>query len=422
MKYIPIFEVPLAPLIAKNDEESIQTKRLRPIDSLDLKYLVKELNSSILNTIKINDSLWSVISVISPYSADFHVMLMETSENRYLPSIEYVGDREGNSLMKIWVKIVEYMKEKKENQRILIGYNWSPRSWGDEEEKTGFQSIPTKWHGMFWTWPKNTKKDEKIQHISYDKTDISFKRLNGKNNFGNDMVSQFKIAIDKIKNNHTTLNSYEKKTFSKDGTLHIQFSLSLEKLLEVEEFFSGFLKPIAKYLDDYFTKITEIFIDQGKISKFLNENLENSYNISDSWCEKINNILEKTSNKMISAKEYAFLHALPPLAKDDIIHSLLKQEKFSDPAINELLNLVKNRYSSCLTNAWRKGFAYALTLEEIDENLTEIAITPAAYLGPGGMVETKEVVLKRPEDHKLHNELLKNKSNELYKFAKEYLQ
>ena len=215
MNKIPVITVPMAPIVPKGEKVPVKTKRLRPFNALDLRKMIDALETSIIKTINIDKHPWSVISVISPYSDDFHVMLMETSINRYLPSIEYIDDKEGNSLMKIWMDIIKYMKERKKDQKIYLGYNWSPRSWGKKEEETGFQSIPTKWHGMFWSWPdfqkeinqkennklindeKNKKMDEKdldcknyekLKYIDEKETKESFKRLNGKTKFGNDIV------------------------------------------------------------------------------------------------------------------------------------------------------------------------------------------------------------------------------------------
>ena len=453
MSKIPVIKVPLAPIVPKGEKIPVNLKRLRPFHALDLKKMIDHLETSVIKTINIGKAPWSIISVLSPYSNDFHLMLMETAKDRYLPSMEYIKDKEGNSLMKIWIAIVKYMKQYKKGQ-IYVGYNWSPRSWGEKEEETGFQSIPTKWHGMFWNWQdlkidtitnqkKKSSNDNDLNQSEYEKyyfinekeTSDSFKGLNGKTKFANDIVNDFKKIMDNIKNQHLDSKVKNGETKTEKGAYIIQFNHKMEDLFESENFFSDFLKPIAKELNSYFTELTDLFFKKP-------------------MCEKFNAILKKTSYEMIPQKDYKFLQSLPELKEDHEIISLLSEKGFSDESIEELLNLVKNRYflevllrkdkemnksldekdlsndikeeyknplekkySDHFIKSWRKGFAYSLTFKEIDSK-TLLKISPGAYLGPGGVVEAEGVVLKRPENYNLPEEELIRKSKELhYEFA-----
>ena len=56
------------------------------------------------------------------------------------------------------------------------------------------------------------------------------------------------------------------------------------------------------------------------------------------------------------------------------------------------------------------------TLKE-ENSITELKITPGAYLGPAGVIESLGVVLERPENETLTNEELIRKSKELYDFG-----
>ena len=454
MSKIPLITVPMAPIVPKGEKKPVQSKRLRPFNALDFRKMFDELKTSIINTTIINGNLWSVISVISPYSKDFHVMLMETSMDRYLPSIEYITDEEGNSLMNVWIAIVKYMKERKEDQEIFVGYNWSPRSWGKKEEENGFQSIPTKWHGMFWTWPylktkksqkenKNLINEKNFGHKNYENfsfidekdTNDSFKRLNKGTKLANDIAHDFKKNIDKIKNDHLDSKVKEGKSKVEKGSYIIQFDHEMEDLFESEKFFSGFLKPIAKYLNSYFLSLTDLFFKEPT-------------------CEKVDEILNKTSHGMIPYKDYEFLQDLPELKENHEIIASLSEKGFSNEAKEELVSLIKNRYilevlssidekinttlnekgfsndlkeeyknsfenkySDYFFDSWRKGFAYTLTFKENDSK-TKLKISPGACLGPGGVVETEGVVLKRPENYNLPEKELIRKSKELhYVFA-----
>ena len=219
------------------------------------------------------------------------------------------------------------------------------------------------------------------------------------------------------------------------GALIIHFNPKMEDLFGSEKFFSKFLKPVAKDLNNYFKDLTDLFFKKP-------------------MCDKVDTILNKTSKGMIPYKDYEILENLAELKEDYEILKSLSEKGFSDEGKEELLNLVKNRYilevflnlnpeikrlinekgisndlkegclksvenyySDYLSNSWRKGFGYTLSFKE-NTSKTELKITPGAYLGPAGVVETEGVVLKRPENYSLPEEELIRKSNELhYKFA-----
>ena len=436
---VPVVTVPTAPFIPKGANKSIETTRLWPIDALNLKNLHIELQKGAVFTKDINGGEWSVISVYSPYSDDFHVMLMETSENRYLPSIEYISDGEGDTLMKIWIETVKYMKKRKTDQQLFIGYNWSPRSWGKWEEGNGFQSIPTKWHAMFWSWPdflnkkviqnENSLQSEYIKYdfINMEDTLDSFKKLNGETICANDIVKGFRGKIDTIKNN--TINSGKSKV--KKGAYIIEFNHAMEALFATEKFFSDFLKPIATCLNDYFSELTDLFLK------------------SPSWCKRVDKVLKKIETGDFSPVDYKFLQTLPELNTEADIRASLKAKGFSKKSQDELLLLVKNRYilenlpkvqeikslhnhklfksaknilhilntmnNDYVNSSLRKGFAYALTFKESGKK-TVMKITPGVYLGPGGVVESERVVLNRTT-YSLPDNVLLVKGAELCEFG-----
>ena len=449
---IPKIEIPLVDYIQPGNSVPVEIPfRLRPIHSLDFKFLIDRLKTSTIATKDINGNPWSVISVYSPYSVDFHVMLMETGM-RYIPSLEYVENAEVKNLMDLWIKIIQFMKETYKDQRILVGYNWSPRSWGEIEEAGGFQSIPTKWHPMFWTWPE-FKEDSPLPYLSwenYENLEIPFKRMNGENHFVAPIAKRIKKEADGLIND----------TFLKKNTIKIKgnsiadqngfcvtFKCGLQTLLSDDDFFAGFLKPLSISLNYFFSKLTEIFLDDYKSSD-------------------IDEILKKTANGRVTDtgkltwsdptkfcdNDLDAIRLFPPLNDEEIIRNGLKELYFPSEAIDELVCIAKNRekyakffdkiknefmkdfeFNKKAINdlmsevgnrcqdklpAWRKGFAYALVLEELKDSdnkeETKLKIVPAAYLGGGGVVETTGVVLKRPENAKLPAADCLKKSKELY--------
>lgn len=49
-----------------------------------------------------------MISVYSPYTPDAHVIVIETSKDRYLPSLEWVLDAEGERVVKLWYTVLDF--------------------------------------------------------------------------------------------------------------------------------------------------------------------------------------------------------------------------------------------------------------------------------------------------------------------------
>ena len=152
-KKITILTIPLFPYLPAGRQKPPVTKRIRPDDALDLKGMLKEIRKSEVAAFNLAGNPWSLSSVFSSYSPDIHVMFIEMSPNRYVPGPEKIPVSEGERLMKLWATTLELIARRKTVATIHAGYNWSPRAWGKEEEKTGFQSLPTKWHPHLWGWP-----------------------------------------------------------------------------------------------------------------------------------------------------------------------------------------------------------------------------------------------------------------------------
>ena len=168
--------------------------RMRPNDSLDLKKLTDVLKKSLLYPDKKENNEEkeeiSVVSVLSPYSHDIHVMVMDLNPKLYLPSPELIDDHIFEKICKTVNKCIDYMRTKN-YKCICAGYNWSPYSFGTQEEITGGQSIPTKFHFSLWTWDDLKKFDNKKE------IKPASKRVLGDNNYGIPFAHFF---YEKIKN------------------------------------------------------------------------------------------------------------------------------------------------------------------------------------------------------------------------------
>jgi Zn ribbon nucleic-acid-binding protein len=284
---------------------------------------------------------------------------------------------------------------------------------------------------MFWSWPV-FDEGSPLPYLSWvnpEDLEIPFKRMNGENKFVASITNHIKKIADELIENAWGRNVINEESISDQNGFCVTFYCGLETLLGYDAFFSGFLKKLSKELNDFFAKLTESFLE--------------GYKSSD-----IDEILKKIDKGKLNASDLETIRLFPSLKNEEAIQSSLKALDFTQNAINELIDIAKNRkkyadsfsktknelenifkfdkdtinklmsviINKCqdLLPAWRKGFAYALVFEELNNEETKLKIVPAAYLGAGGVVEATGVVLKRPENAKLPLEQCKKKSKELY--------
>jgi len=394
--------LPLSPFIKPGEKSIPKTKRIRPADSLDLEYMLNILKKNEVAQVNIQARSWSVIAVYSPYSPDIHVMIMESSTDRYLPSPEYCYDAEGDTLMKLWSTVLEFIENRKVNKTIHAGFNWSPRSWGKEEEKGGFQSIPTKWHTMIWGWPEFPKQQEKTTYakwIAVDSLNMSQQRIFGYNNYA---LLIGKAIRDRCINYFNTKKCLKKIFGTQDWNvdsrgLYLDFKVSIKKLFASRDFFPEVLKPLGFILDRFMRELTQTFT---------------TFN-----CENIDRILKMVEKGVLPSKSIQQLRALPEVRTVDEIKELFAVYTFPPSLLSVLLFAVNNRCNTHGTPErwWRKGFAYAMVFSSpCKEERGRLRIMPGVYIGPGGVVEAKGIDLKRPEDRSISMDEIKKKSRILW--------
>ena len=403
-KSVKMLTIPLFPYSRQGRIHSQAIKRIRPSDSLDIRNMLEEINKSILITFDICGKPWSVVSVYSSYSPDIHLMLLETSPDRYLPGPERVPDIEGDQLMQLWSAIMDLIAKRKANRTIHTGYNWSPRSWGHEEEKTGFQSIPTKWHPQLWGWPafhknRNTKF---TKWVDAELLPLSEKRILGQNNYSQPFALLIK---NKLKQTFHS-NSLFAKLFAHhnwlidDRGLYASFDISVPQILRIPKFFSRVLKPLAVLLDEITCDLTQI--------------------LTTIKCKDIDTVLASTEKGL--PKNWEKLRATPRMRSLPSIGKAFAQKDYPQSLLDAILEPVRNRCSphAAPLNWWRKGFAYSFVLSsQSDGKGGQIRIMPAVFTGPGGVVEAMGVVLRRPEDKQFSEAQIIKKSKTLQQLTKE---
>ena len=399
---VKVLTIPLFPYLKLGREKPQPTKRIRPVDSLNLKKMIKEIDKSTIITLDIDGKPWSVVSVYSSYSPDIHVMLVEASSNRCLAGPERVPASEGDSLMAVWAAILDFIVGSKTSNSIYAGYNWSPRSWGQEEEKTGFQSLPTKWHPHIWGWPSlNIKKSTK--YVKSVKSTLLMpyeKRLLGNNNYSESFGKLIRKEIQKtFRKNSLLFKLFPDKNWLIDGRgIYATSNLPLLNILKYPKFFSRVLKPVAALLEQLTGDLTEI--------------------LTDIKCKEIDKILIETEKGV--PKNWKILRDRPIIQSENYIIRQFKKNGWPGSFLKAILEPVKNRCQekgNCL-DWWRKGFGYALILTDLSAGrCAEIRIMPAVYVGPGGVVEAQGIILKRPENKQLSDKEIRNKSKFLWQLA-----
>jgi len=405
-KNVRMLTIPLFPYLQPGEKRPRKTKRIRPADTLDISSLLKEIEKSTIITLEICGKPWSVVSVYSSYSPDVHVMLIEASPNRYLPGPEMIPEKEGNYLMQLLAAIIEFIAERQVNATVHVGYNWSPRSWGHEEEKTGFQSIPTKWHPQLWGWPpfhnipgKKTKYGQWIDSTSLLLTE---KRILGNNNYAEPFGLLIKNKLKETFPPNTPFHkSFSYHNWLIDGRgIYASFNTSIPEILRAPKFFSHVLKPLAVQLDHLTGDLTETLT---KIK-----------------CEDIDNILIETEKGR--PKNWERLRARPVMQTEAHIRKAFKKKRYPESLIEAILEPVRNRCNETgnRNNWWRKCFGYALVLAGPSKGKSgQIRIMPGVFVGPGGVVEAQGIIIKRPEDKQICDSEIREKSKVLWQLAKD---
>jgi hypothetical protein len=411
-KKVVTLTVPLFPYLRNSDKKPQITKRIRPRDALNLKRMLKEIRKSEVAAFNIAGKPWSLVSVYSSYSPDIHVMLIETSPNRYVGGPERISEGEGDRLMKLWAAILDMFAKRKPVSTIHAGYNWSPRAWGKEEERTGFQSLPTKWHPHLWGWPAlssvegaplDNVSEKKVWYAKeVDTAELSQqqKRLLG----DNDYAEPFGMLVKKRMGEEFSRGSLFCKLFPHYNWhidargIYTRFPVSVPKILRTPEFFGKVLKPLASMLEEIMRELTETFTTIR--------------------CRDIDRILmriEKGNHNNLKR-----LRTTPVMRPEKYIKRIFKLRGYPKGLLKALWWSVWDRCHERGDPAdwWRKGFAYALVFNgPARGNQGELRIMPGVYVGPGGVVEAEGYIITRPEDKKFSENEIRRKSKNLRNLA-----
>lgn len=392
--------VPLSPLLWPGERQPRPTKRLRPQDSLDLQQLQAELAHSTLATLSIGGQPWSVVSVFSPYTPDLQLMLLEASPDRYLPAPEALDPQEGQALMALWAELAGRLAERPQCERLCVGYNWSPRAWGEQEERGGFQSLLTKWHPMFWSWPHLPEPGAETEYarwIRLDELTAPMRRVMGDNRYAESLGSLLKERIRAAAGGELPAESLRADALGLRARMPAR---SLHELFGRPGWFTHFLQPVAAAIAATLRQLAETLTSM----RFA----------------EIDRLLSRVERGPLAADELERLRAAPQVRPYPEVEADWEAAGLPPELLPALYPAVERRCreSGPPEDWWRKGFGYALVLtERRSEGTVTLRLLPGVYVGPGGVVEAQRFVLRRPEDRQFDQVMLKRRSKELWSLA-----
>lgn len=390
------FEIccPLYPLFGRNigyPEGFKLPPRMRPNDSLDLKKLTDVLKQSLLYPEKKENNEGkeeiSVVSVLSPYSHDIHVMVMDLSPVQYLPSPELIDDYIFEKICKTVNNCIDYMRTKN-YKCICAGYNWSPYSFGTPEEIIGGQSIPTKFHFSLWTWD-DLKKFDKKKEIKKE-----IKRVLGDNNYGLPFAHFF---YEKIENIIKNSNLFDEPIFSSTcAFIPFKEGVLMNNVINDGKLIKEIADIIAKNL------------------KILSEI------ISDSNIDEMLKILKNIEKRLLTDEEIEKLRKTPKIKSLNDCLNACKDENEKE-IISALYQSAINREQGkgIEDGIWKKNFSYSLSFCEskMPEIKSGMRIFSLPQCGPGGVVESYNCILSRPESSLATNDEIIYHNNLLWDLA-----
>lgn len=398
------FSCPLIPLLPDGEgyPPNFQLpKRQRNEDALNIPKLTKIFRESIIyesihEINKEEKSDLAVLNVLSPYSLLCHVMVVELSQNRFLPGPESFTEHEWLNFSELSYKVVQSMKSlstinhKNESISTLCGFNWSPYSWGPFEERGGCQSITTKFHMMIWQWPRielienHSELPEKHQQIF----------------FRND----YNEAFGKLAGQSIGLPSFE----SGPRGLFIPLeSITLENIIKLKEI----SEKIEKIIND--------------LNSILIKNFNEAFN-------EVKKTMEESSFRIITEDEINEKLRHNRLELNNLQESLSKcQNEEEKQIISSIYKSVVNRIEMDSDpnpekfknkEIWEKFFGFSIVLADSFNNneiKNGLYIGLHPLCGPGGCAEVLGCYLTRPEKKMADEKIMISHNHEIWCLKKE---
>lgn len=407
LETVPLVETFLRP------SSEVKTERVRQSNALNWPEVKQNLDPEVVATITFQDpeerdnlsSKIAVINVISPYTKEDHVMLMDYTP-RYAATPAEIPDSEGERIRDVSAQVVAFQAQSEGVDRLSWGYNCSPLNFGKEEEVTGMQSLPTKWHPQIWS--NNLKNSTEIS--LNDERVSKFAQNFIKGDAFSKIVGE-EIARMVIRGGIGGFIDPSTIRVDNQG-FHIGLSDNLEKLLKTSGFFSQFIKPLHLQLEGLMAATSTALTDTDYFD--LKKQIKTAFETQ----------MDKSA---LYQKLQEDPKLLPHRQRLENI-AAMRQLGYSDSFIEKLLTI--NRFaqdrSTTSEDEWiRKGFGYALVInQDLGASQASLHIRPATLIrtSRGGVAETSNVALKRSESRNDTDLNQKSHNRQRVDILKKYLQ
>lgn len=364
---------------------NVQPKRITSTDCLNGQFVHEQLIPNTVTQIYLAGVRWAVIAPVSSYSPNEHLMMVRLGRE-YTPAPERVNPREGEELMPVMASIAQIMNEDPRNRYVTWGYNWSPRSFGQQ----GYQSMPTIFHPSIFGLPD--LPHPYIRMVDVGNLDLDEQRAVTGEDFTESIarLTQDHVLDGHFQGDHAVLNNLLDISAAEVSRRGIRIPLrnGLVETLRFPGLFRDLLQPVARSLDSITKDLSRAFTDLDPQDV-------------DERVEDVAGDPSKSEEARLEALE--FLTRTPFYLKFSERRRNIQEmaEKGYPPGfIDYLRSLNSTLPDSGPASDWKVGFGYSLAL--IYDTYTQegsLAIFATRFNGPGGVVEGPlGSVLRRPPD------------------------
>src|SRR5439155_1851370 len=123
-------KVSLFPLWPYGESVPRKSERVGASVATELRFVVEQIRTNAIFVSHIEKGYWAAVQVLAAYSPLFHVLLMDLSGRRYLPSLASLPDSEGQAMIRFALPILREAEARSAVGTVHFGINWSALSHG----------------------------------------------------------------------------------------------------------------------------------------------------------------------------------------------------------------------------------------------------------------------------------------------------
>ncbi|MBI2039722.1 hypothetical protein HYT18_01490 [Candidatus Microgenomates bacterium] len=332
---------------------------------------------------------WMFFVPVNGYTLGDQLTSLRWDDEVYMPGPERLSAEEGEALMFVWGNIASAMMDDQRNEIVSVGYNWSPRSFG----QSGYQTIPRQHIQGFGLLRISDLQGGSVELLERKELPKPVKAS---------IVGGFhNIQLGRILMHHVTNGDFE-------GEKTVFYSL-----VDTEEAkigFRGISFPLRRRLDDTLRSAgihKDVILPLARILNQTAVDMSVAFtDLDPAGFDKQAELAMTTPSMPVEQREaiLAFLTRTPSfLTRDKRLKNIngLKG-KYPEEVIAYMRDRVDKRLPEDSEPAthWKNGFGYALAMRwDRRTGRSSLVIFSAVTNGPGGVMEgTEGILLNRPPD------------------------